>query len=134
MVTKKQASPEEGKDIKFTDSAALLYGNLKYGFNYFRTLLIVVDMTETMNLNDIKPTRFKFLVSKLERFIVNYFKYNFVSTITLLSMKNYTTQVIYPNSYEPAILLQFLTNEHEPEGVPSLFNALNVSLDALILR
>jgi hypothetical protein len=119
----KSNDENEGNGAK--DSA--LYGNLKFSFNYFRTLLVVIDMTETMNANDIKPTRFKFLISKLEKFIVNFFKYNFVSSITLLSMKNYTTQLIYPNCFEPGILLQFLANEQEPEGYPSLFNALNVA-------
>jgi hypothetical protein len=103
-----------------------LYNNLKYSFNYFRSLLVIIDMTETMTINDYKPTRFKFLLAKIEKFLVNYFKYNYISTITLLSMRNYTTHIIYPNAYEPNSLLQFLSNEKEPQGYPSIFNALNV--------
>jgi hypothetical protein len=94
----------------------------------------VIDCTETMNLNDIKPTRFKFLAAKLELFIQNYFSYNYCSTITLLSMKNYTTQIVYPHSLEAGMVLKFLQNEKEPEGFPSIFNALNVASDCITLQ
>jgi hypothetical protein len=105
--------------------------NLSYNFNYFRNLIIVIDMTERMTLNDYKPNRHKFLFKKLENFIVNFFKYNYLSTITVISIKNYLATLISPFSNDPNVILENLKKESEPEGFPSIYNALNVSADYL---
>lgn len=110
-----------------------LSNNLSYNFNYFRNLIIVLDMSERMTLNDYKPNRHKFLFKKLETFIVNFFKYNYLSTITVISIKNYLATLISPFSNDPNVILENLKKEIEPEGSPSIYNALNVSADYLSL-
>jgi hypothetical protein len=105
--------------------------NLSYKFNYFRNLIIVIDLTERMGMNDYKPTRHKFLFKKLENLIVNFFKYNFLSTITIITVKNYLATISSPFSNDPNVILENLRKETEPEGFPSIYNALTVSADYL---
>lgn len=107
--------------------------NLSYNFNYFRNLIIVLDMTEKMNMNDIKPTRQKFLYKKIENFITNYFKYNYISTITIITMRDYIATITSVSSNDPAIIIENLKKEEEPQGFPSISNALTVCAEYLIL-
>ena len=41
-------------------------------------------------------------------------------------MKNYVTSITSTISNDPAFILSNLTKENEPEGYPSIYNALNV--------
>ena len=103
-----------------------LINNLSFNFNYIRNLVIIIDMSESMNSNDLKPTRFKFFLSKIESLISNFYKYNFISNITIVCIKNYTAEIIGSILNEPFSINQKLGIEYEPEGYPSLFNALHV--------
>lgn len=102
------------------------YENVNYSYNFFRNLIIVIDFSENMNLNDYKPTRHKFLFHKLESLINNFFKYNFISSITIVSMKNYLSNIVSSINNDPHSILENLNKDKEPEGFPSIYNALNL--------
>ena len=104
-----------------------IQNNISYNFNYFRNLIIVVDLTERMNINDYKPTRHKYLFKKLENFITNFFKYNLLSTITIIKLKDYTASIGCTYSSDPVIIIQSLKKQEEPQGFPSIYNALSVN-------
>jgi hypothetical protein len=104
-----------------------LTNNLSYNLNFFRNLILVIDLTEYMNLNDYRPNRQKFLYKKLEYLINNFFKYNNVSTITIITIKNNLATITSTYSNDPSQIINNLLKEQEAEGFPSIFNALNVS-------
>jgi hypothetical protein len=103
-----------------------LLKNLSYKYNFFRNLIIVIDFTEKLNANDYKPNRFSFLYKKLEYLISNYFKFNLISTISVISMKNYLASLTSPFSNDSSKIIENLKKESCPEGFPSIYNALNV--------
>jgi len=108
-----------------------LSSNLSYNVNYFRNLILVIDLTEMMNMNDYKPNRQKFLYKKLEYLINNFFSYNHVSTITVITIKNHLATISSTFSNDPTQIISNLYKEQEAEGVPSIFNALNVNENLL---
>ena len=57
------------------------------------------------------------------------FKYNLISTITIITIKNYLATISSPYSNDPALIIENLRKESEPEGFPSIYNALTVSAD-----
>jgi len=81
---------------------------INYNYNYHRNLIIVLDLTEKMKLNDFPPSRQKVLFPKLEAFIKNYFKFNFMSSISIFIMKNYMTKLISPRLDDPNKIIQNL--------------------------
>ena len=105
-----------------------LTNNLSYNLNFFRNLILVIDLTEYMNLNDYRPNRQKFLYTKLEYLINNFFKYNQVSTITIITIKNHLATITSTYSNDPSQIINNLLKEQEAEGFPSIFNALNVRI------
>lgn len=100
--------------------------NLSYNFNYFRNLILVIDFTERLNLNDYKPTRHKFLFKKLESFIKNFFKYNFISTITVVFIKDSQANIMSIFNNDPNIIIENLKREEDAKGFSSIYNALLV--------
>ncbi len=104
-----------------------LWKNLSYNVNYFRNLILVIDLTEMMNMNDYKPNRQKFLYKKLEYLINNFFSYNHVSTITIITIKNHLATITSNFSNDPTQIISNLYKEQEAEGFPSIFNTLNVN-------
>ena len=103
--------------------------NLNYSFNFNRNLIIVIDLSENLALNDFRPTRHKVLFQKLEHLINNYFKYNIVSTITILTMNDYTTQICSPLSSNPVQIISNLKKEQQTNRYPSIYNALHCCLE-----
>jgi hypothetical protein len=103
-----------------------LLKNLSYKYNFFRNLIIVIDFTEKFKTNDYKPNRYLFLYEKLEYLINNYFKYNLISTISVITMKNYIASLTSPFSNDPSKIIENLKKDSTPEGYPSIYNALNV--------
>ena len=110
-----------------------IYTNLNYNLNFFRNLVIVIDFTEKMIINDFKPSRHKFLLKKIENFIINFFKYNFMSTITIITIKNSIATLTSPYSSDPDFHLENLRKEITPEGFPSIYNALSLAAEYLSL-
>jgi transcription initiation factor TFIIH subunit 2 len=115
-------------DEKTQKSKQLNLSQLSFNFNYFRNLILVIDLSESAIRNDFKPTRQRYLFEKLENFIKSYFKYNLISTMTIIAMKNYLATMISPLSSDPTQIIQNIRSfDKEPSGFPSLFNALNVT-------
>ena len=79
--------------------------------------------------NDYVPTRQKFLFEKIEKFVSDFFNYNYLSTISILTIKNYLTNIISTFSNDPNYIIENLRKEIKPEGYPSLINALSVCYD-----
>jgi hypothetical protein len=105
------------------------YENINSNYNYFRKLIILVDMSEGLAIaTDFKPNRQKFLFSKLESFIQNFFKNNYLSYISIITVKDYVAHVISPFSEDPAMLIQMLQAQNSLLGSISLNNGLSVGL------
>ena len=110
----------------FKNDKNKLANNLNNNFNYLRNLIIVIDFTENLNNNDYKPNRHHFLFQKLEYFIHNFFEYNYLSTITIITMKDYLATISSTCSSEPDKIIANLGKLTNPEGFSSIYNALNV--------
>ena len=63
-------------------------------------------MTENMINNDYVPTRQKFLFEKIEKFVSDFFNYNYLSTISILTIKNYLTNIISTFSNDPNYIIE----------------------------
>ena len=103
-----------------------LFENINYNFNYFRKVIILIDMSENLSTTDFKPNRQKFLFGKLEQFINNFFKNNFLSSIAIVKICDYFSQVVTPFLEDPAQLISLLNSNSQILGACSLFNGLNV--------
>lgn len=103
-----------------------LFDNINYNMNYFRKLIILVDMSETLNSTDFKPNRQKYLFDKLEGFIVNFFKNNFISYISIIQITDYIAHIVSPFLEDSSQLINLLNSKSEVLGLCSLQNGLNV--------
>jgi len=107
--------------------------NINYNINYLRNVIILIDMTEAMIKNDYIPDRKRFLFDKIENFIIEFFNYNFLSTISILAINNYFTSIVCTSSNDPDFVLKNFKKIMDPEGVPSLVNGLAVCYDFSML-
>ena len=104
-----------------------IFENINYNFNYFRKLIILIDMSENLNTTDFKPNRQIYLFDKLEAFIKNFFKSNFLSYITIIKISDYIAQIISPFLEDSSQLISNLHNNSQILGACSLMNGLNVT-------
>ncbi len=103
-----------------------LFENINYNLNYFRKLIILIDMSEMLNSTDFKPNRQKYLFDKLGVFISNFFNNNFISYISIIQISDYIAQIISPFQEDPDQLISLLNSKCEVLGMCSLQNGLNV--------
>jgi len=100
--------------------------NINYNINYLRNVILLIDVTEAMIKNDFIPDRKKFLFEKIENFVNEFFNYNFLSTLSILAINNYFTSIVCTSSNDPEQIIKSFRKIIEPEGAPSLVNALAV--------
>ena len=99
-----------------------------------RTLIVIIDGSLTMLQKDLRPTRFGAMLNLLGEFVDEYFDQNPISQIGIVMMRNGVAQVVsevsgLPEHHKDRIrgLKARQHNRIEPEGDPSLQNALELA-------
>ena len=122
---------EEKEEIEEIQSQ--ISSKTNFNFNFMRTLIIILDLTQNSDKVDFKPNRHKCLIKKLEVFITEYFKYNMASSIIVISTKDYSSQIISPLSNNPSMIIaNIIKGTQSSSGNFSLTNSFRVSLDCII--
>jgi transcription initiation factor TFIIH subunit 2 len=99
-----------------------------------RHLILVVDMSFAMAEKDLLPTRHRLAMGYAAEFIREYFEQNPISQMGIVGMRDGIAVRISDMSGNPAGHLEKLApwRQEEPQGVPSLQNALEMCRGALL--
>lgn len=100
-----------------------------------RHLFIIVDCSEAMSVQDLKPTRLLCTVKLLEMFIEEFFDENPISQVGIIAMKNKRAEKITElsgSSKKHIKLINGLTKLNLV-GEPSIQNGLELAMDSLKL-
>lgn len=100
-----------------------------------RHLVLVVDWSTAMLEKDLLPNRFRLTLNYAVDFIREYFEQNPISQMGIVVMWNGIARRVSEMSGNPAILIDRLREfekEKEPEGDPSLQNALEMCRGELL--
>nr|CAG4650966.1 EOG090X05VA [Simocephalus serrulatus]SVE94228.1 EOG090X05VA [Simocephalus serrulatus] len=98
-----------------------------------RHLFLVIDASECMSLQDLKPTRFLCVLKLLELFVHEFFDLNPISQLGILTTKSKRSDkiaVLAGNQKKHIETLQQLKNS-SCEGEPSLQNSLEMAINSL---
>nr|CAG4649322.1 EOG090X05VA [Scapholeberis mucronata]SVE93608.1 EOG090X05VA [Scapholeberis mucronata] len=98
-----------------------------------RHLFVIVDSSECMSLQDLKPTRFLCVLKLLELFVHEFFDLNPISQLGILTTKlkrSDKVAVLAGNEKKHIETLQQLRNS-SCEGEPSLQNSLEMAINGL---
>lgn len=98
-----------------------------------RHLLLVVDVSDAMQLQDLKPSRLTCTKKILEEFIHEYFDQNPISQLGFVITRNKRAEVLCDLSANPSKLVESLTRLEDSWccGEPSLQNSLQLCSSAL---
>ena len=112
----------------------LISPKINTNFNFMRNLIICIDLSKNSDKVDFKPNRQKYLLTKISSFINDYFKNNIASAITIISNKNYISEIISPFSYDASFILKHLHFQFNktPSGYFSLTNTLLLALECIM--
>ncbi|KAI9684657.1 MAG: hypothetical protein M1829_000030 [Trizodia sp. TS-e1964] len=98
-----------------------------------RHLLLVLDMSQAMSEKDMRPTRYLVMLRYAQDFVTEFFEQNPISQLGIIGMRDGLALRVSDLSGNPtdhiAALESFLGKE--PEGAPSLQNALEMARGAL---
>lgn len=100
-----------------------------------RHLVLVLDWSTAMLEKDLLPNRFRLTLNYAVEFIREYFEQNPISQMGVVVMWNGIARRVSEMSGNPAILIDNLREfekEKEPEGDPSLQNALEMCRGELL--
>lgn len=99
-----------------------------------RHLVLVLDMSFAMAERDLAPTRYELSLAYAREFVREYFEQNPISQLAILGMRNGVAVRISEMSGNPADHLEKLQEwvKQEPDGNPSLQNALEMCRGALL--
>jgi len=99
-----------------------------------RHLVLVLDMSFAMLEKDLLPTRHRLTMAYTSEFVREYFEQNPISQLAILGMRDGIAVRISDMSGNPADHLEKLEGwvKQEPQGVPSLQNALEMCRGALL--
>ena len=112
---------------------SLISPKTNFNFNFMRNLIIVLDLSQNSIKVDFKPNRHKFIIKKVESFIIQYFKYNIASSIIIVTTKDYISQIISPFSNNiKEIISNLIKGTQVPSGNFSLTNSMRVCLECII--
>ncbi|CAG0880625.1 unnamed protein product, partial [Darwinula stevensoni] len=106
-------------------------GNIRLGM--MRHLYLILDLSETMNDPDLKPSRLLCSLKILESFLEEYFDQNPISQLGIITMKNKRAEILSQLAGNPRKHLQELTKLSTTicSGEPSLQNALELAAQSL---
>ena len=92
---------------------------------------IIVDLSESVVSNDLRPTRLQVLKTELHRFVTNYFDQNPLSELGLITTKNQTAEINVTFEQAKSLRGDFFKNQlgTTGEGRPSLQNALELAIE-----
>lgn len=99
-----------------------------------RHLVLVLDMSFAMAERDLAPTRYELTVTCAREFVREYFEQNPISQLAIIGMRNGIALRISEMGGNPADHLEKLQDwvKQEPDGNPSLQNALEMCRGALL--
>jgi transcription initiation factor TFIIH subunit 2 len=99
-----------------------------------RHLVLVLDMSFAMLEKDLLPTRHRLTMAYASEFVREYFEQNPISQLAIIGMRDGIAVRISDMSGNPADHLEKLEGwvKQEPQGVPSLQNALEMCRGALL--
>ncbi|KIW79563.1 hypothetical protein Z517_06175 [Fonsecaea pedrosoi CBS 271.37] len=94
-----------------------------------RHLILILDMSLSMNEKDLRPTRYLLTLSYTESFIREFFEQNPISQLGIIGMRDGIALRISDMSGNPNSHLSALQKyrKEEPKGSPSLENALEMA-------
>lgn len=100
-----------------------------------RHLVLVLDMSFAMLEKDMLPNRFRLTLSYAVEFVVEYFEQNPISQMGIVMMRQGIATRVSELTGNPAVLidkLRELEKDKEPDGDPSLQNALEMCRGELL--
>ncbi|XBW35678.1 hypothetical protein QEN19_001249 [Hanseniaspora menglaensis] len=101
-----------------------------------RSLIIIIDVSQTMAEKDYRPSRFQNVLTNTIHFIQEFFNMNPISQIGVVSLKDGLAHVISPLNGSPKFhidaLLQLKHERVEPRGFASLQNGLELARGMLM--
>lgn len=99
-----------------------------------RTMVLVLDYSSVMREKDFRPNRSSMMISYGIEFISDFFDQNPISQLSIVIMRNGLAQVVSEVSGNPNDHIEALKKlkRIEPEGDPSLQNALEMSRGLLL--
>ncbi|XP_069122412.1 general transcription factor IIH subunit 2-like isoform X1 [Argopecten irradians] len=106
-------------------------GNIRLGM--MRHLFLVIDMSEAMKDQDLKPTRLASTLKLLEHFVEEYFDQNPISQLGVITTRNKRAEKVAELGGNPRrhiTTLQSLVNK-TCQGEPSLQNSLDLANQTL---
>ncbi|KIX99490.1 uncharacterized protein Z520_05066 [Fonsecaea multimorphosa CBS 102226] len=94
-----------------------------------RHLILILDMSLSMNEKDLRPTRYLLTLSYTESFIREFFEQNPISQLGIIGMRDGVAVRISDMSGNPNNHLSAIQKyrKEEPKGSPSLENALEMA-------
>ncbi|XP_064642235.1 general transcription factor IIH subunit 2-like [Lineus longissimus] len=106
-------------------------GNVRLGM--MRHFFLVVDMSNAMMDQDLKPTRFICSLKLLEHFVEEFFDQNPISQLGIIVSRNKRAEKVTELGGNPKRHVQALEtlNDKTCQGEPSLQNALELALQTL---
>lgn len=100
-----------------------------------RHLVLVLDMSFAMMEKDLLPNRFRLTMSYAVEFVREYFEQNPISQMGIIIMRLGVAKRVSEMTGNPAVLidrLRAIEKDKEPEGDPSLQNALEMCRGELL--
>lgn len=100
-----------------------------------RHLVLVLDMSFAMMEKDLLPNRFRLTMSYAVEFVREYFEQNPISQMGIVVMRLGVAKRVSEMTGNPAVLidrLRAIEKDKEPEGDPSLQNALEMCRGELL--
>ncbi|KAK2709520.1 general transcription factor IIH subunit 2-like [Artemia franciscana] len=106
-------------------------GNVRLGI--MRHMYIVIDASDCMSEQDLKPTRLRCTTKLLERFVDEYFDQNPISQLGIIVTKDKKAQKIIDLGSNQKKILDAIQKVHDLQcfGEPSLQNSIELVLDQL---
>ncbi|WVR09600.1 hypothetical protein IAU60_006672 [Kwoniella sp. DSM 27419] len=91
-----------------------------------RHMFIILDLSESMNDKDYRPTRFEVILGYLRTYVIEWFDQNPLGQIGIIIMRDRLSEVLVPMGGNPQEILSCLSDKRrlEPSGEPSLQNGL----------
>ena len=99
-----------------------------------RHLVLVLDLTFAMAEKDLRPTRYLLTLRYAQEFVLEFFEQNPISQLGIIGMRDGVAIRISNMSGNPTehiLALQELRSK-DPNGLPSLQNALEMARGALL--
>ena len=128
-ITSKETAYQQERLRRKRKLDAAIPQNIRRGI--IRYMQIIVDLSESVVSNDLRPTRLQVLKTELHRFVTNYFDQNPLSELGLITTKNQTAEINVTFEQAKSLRGDFFKNQlgTTGEGRPSLQNALELAIE-----